>query len=208
MTIPGTALNSYLRLVRVPLDAALGALPGGDRGPVAGAKLALDRADATVRAVAGSLLSDRDLQDDARRRRTAVSEREHAIRLRGQAERRTDHAGARVDERHEQSQRRRAQADASAKARRERANRQRQEKARAAAQAEKQRMEASQEIEQRAEEKVAERAPRERLEAVEKRAEAERKREESIVEGSEAERLGAAAAQVKAERKESNGNGS
>ena len=50
-TLPRTAVDGYLRLVRLPLDTAIGLLPGNGNGPAPAAKLAVDRADASVRAV-------------------------------------------------------------------------------------------------------------------------------------------------------------
>ena len=88
--IPRTALDGSLRLARMPLDTALALLPGNGTGRAATAALALDRADATTRAVAGALLSDPVLTDDARQRLGAVDERERALRLRVEAERKTE----------------------------------------------------------------------------------------------------------------------
>ena len=46
------------------------------------AEIAVDRADATVRDLAGGVLLDPELREDAARRRTAATEREKAVRLR------------------------------------------------------------------------------------------------------------------------------
>ena len=63
--IPGTAVENSLRLVRVPLDAAIGRLPGNGTGARPTARLALDRADVAVRAFAGTILGDSVLSEDA-----------------------------------------------------------------------------------------------------------------------------------------------
>ena len=114
-TIPRTAFTSYLRLARVPIDAAIGALPGNREAR----KLSADRADAAVRSVAASVFGDSELREDARRRREAADERAKAIKLRGEAQRRGQQADAAVEQRHEQAQKRRKQADERAKERRQ-----------------------------------------------------------------------------------------
>ncbi len=107
--IPGTAVESSLRLVRVPLDAAVGWLPGNGTGAQPTARLALDRADAAVRAFAGTMLGDSVLSEDAQMRRAALKERERGQALRGEAEMKTDQADTRLQERQDQVARQRAQ---------------------------------------------------------------------------------------------------
>ena len=69
-TIPRTALDGYLKLLRVPANAVVGALGARSKnGGTAAAGLVLDRADAAVRDAVGRVLNDPQLQDDARRRR-------------------------------------------------------------------------------------------------------------------------------------------
>ncbi|MEA2351752.1 MAG: hypothetical protein QOJ14_166, partial [Thermoleophilaceae bacterium] len=51
--IPRTALEGYIRLVRLPLDTAIALLPGNGTGPGVSASLAADRAEAAARAIAG-----------------------------------------------------------------------------------------------------------------------------------------------------------
>src|SRR5947209_4929677 len=152
--IPRTAVKGYLRIVRLPIDAAIGVLPGGDEGPRTGAKLVLDRADATARAIAGALLRDPALLEDAQRRRTAADERQRAIKLRGQAQRHSAEADSKLDQRQEQAERRRHQANQRATQRRERAAQGKDQRSRRAAQAEQRRTRASREAEQRAEERI------------------------------------------------------
>src|SRR5206468_5678012 len=60
-TIPAIAIDRYLKLVRIPLDTAIGFLPGNGDGRGPAAELALDRADATLRAIAASVLANPDL---------------------------------------------------------------------------------------------------------------------------------------------------
>lgn len=204
--ISRTAVSSYLRLTRLPLDTAISLLPGKREGSSAPARLALDRADAAVRALAATLLRDPKLYEDAQRRRAAAQERERALKLRGEAARRNQQADATLDQRQEQAQRRRTQADARADARREAAAREQQQKTQRAAEAERARVRASRAAQERAEEKIEEQAPRQRLGALETEAQAQREQQEALAESAEAGRLGDAAARVKAQRKASNGN--
>src|SRR4051812_17806879 len=89
--IPGSALDGYLSVVKRPLDAVAKRTRrnGTSASP---AELALDRLDATVRETAGRILGDESLQDDARRRRIAASERERALELKVKAEVKTQEA--------------------------------------------------------------------------------------------------------------------
>src|SRR4051795_3006707 len=104
MSVTNKAVDGYLKLVRIPLDSAVGLLPGnGDgRGPAAG--LALDRADATVRAIVGTILRDADLLRDAEGRRTAADECEKALRLRTEAQRKSQEADAKLEHREERAE--------------------------------------------------------------------------------------------------------
>ena len=107
--VPRTAVQSYLKLVRLPLDGAISFLPGNGTGARPAARLALDRADATLRAVIATILGDPVIREEAQPRGTA--EREHALRPGDDA--RT--ADTDVNEREEQAtqQRERAREDAN-----------------------------------------------------------------------------------------------
>ncbi len=105
--IPRTAVESYLRLVRLPLDGAVGLLPGNRTGAKPAAKLALDRADATLRAVIATILRDPALREDAGARGTA--ERAHARWPSDDAK--TAHTDARGHEQQEAQQRERSSED-------------------------------------------------------------------------------------------------
>ena len=121
--IPGTAVESSLRLVRLPLDTAVGRLPGNGTGARPTARLALDRADAAVRAFAGTILGDSVLREDAKMRRVALEPREQGQALRGEAEKKTEQADARLEQRQDQVARQRAQTELRAKSRRDEADR-------------------------------------------------------------------------------------
>jgi hypothetical protein len=200
--IPRTAVKTSLRLARIPFDAAVQLLPGNGTGVQGKAKRAVDRADATARAVAGSVMLDSQLRDEARQQRAAAGERAKAADLRTKAQRTATEARARSERRGEQAQRRRKEADAKASRRREQAKQEHQRKRERAAQVEHQRAEASRNVQERTEEQIAQEAPERRLEVLEDRADAQRQADQALTERDEASRLGEAAAAVKEARKE------
>ena len=199
--IPGTAVESSLRLVRVPLDAAVGWLPGNGTGAQPTARLALDRADAAVRAFAGTILGDSVLSEDAQMRRAALKEREQVQAMRGEAETKTEQADARLEQRYDQIGRQRAQSEFRAKSKRDEAERDRGEKTRRAEQIERKRLTASKKAANRADDAVSERATQARLETLDAKSAALRKKEEALAARDEARRLREAANRTKAERK-------
>jgi len=198
------AVDSALRLVRLPLDTMIGLLPSDGESaaaPRATAKLALDRADGTVRAILGNILGDPVLREDAQNRYAAADERERALRLRGEAEWMSEAADERLDQRHEQSERERKQAQQRAKAQREETDRKRREKTDRAAEVDRERLAASNEAAVRAREEVSDKASEERLEALESKAAALAQQEQALTARDEARRLRDAASRAKAERK-------
>ena len=66
--VPRSALDVWLRAVRLPLDLASKAVPNGDVGPRNAVTLWIDRADATVRDAVGQAFGDDQLREEARRR--------------------------------------------------------------------------------------------------------------------------------------------
>ncbi len=199
--IPRTAVTSYLRLVRVPIDTAIRLLPGNGSGPSTRAKLAVDRADATVRTVVATVLGDPVLTEDAQRRQAAADERARAMHLREKAEATGEKADTRLETRRDQAEERRREAARRAEARRKEAARQRERTVRRAAKAEEQRVQASRAAAEKTEEAIDEQAPKARLESLKTEEEALREREEALTAEDEARRLGDAAARVKEERK-------
>jgi hypothetical protein len=199
--IPRTAVKGYLKLVRTPLDTVIGLLPGNGKGAKPTAQLAVDRADATVRAVAGALLRDPVLREDGEHRRQAAHERERGLRLRDRAEQTGGQADARLQEREDRAEQERRRARETAKARRRKAETEAQKKKQQASKAEGRRREAAREAAAHREQAIEERAPREELEALEAKSDALRAREQELAARDEARRLAEAAGQVKAERK-------
>jgi hypothetical protein len=200
-SIRRSAVDTYLRLVRMPFDAAIGRLPGNGTGARPTAQLALDRVDASVRSFAGTILRDSVLREDADQRREALKEREHAQHLRGKAEEKTDQAEARFEERHDQIARDRARAELRATDRRKDADRKREDKTRRAEEAERKRLAASKAAATRADEAASKREPKAKLETLDAKAAALRKKEEALTASDEARRLAEAASRTKAERK-------
>ena len=184
-TLPRSVVVGYLKVVRVPLDAALKL---GGRGK--GAEQAVDRADAAARDVAGAALGDDELRRDAKLRRSAADERERATDLRAAAV-----------EREQAAARRREQAAGRAKAKSERAEHAREQARAAAAETAKARKAASARTTATRSKATESRAKRERLAQLGQQAEALDKREQALNTEDDTKRLRAAAEQAKAERK-------
>jgi hypothetical protein len=199
--IPRSALTGYLKLVRVPLDTAIGLLPGNGRGLKPAAQLALDRADAGARSIAGTLFGDPVLREDGARRRKAASERERGLRLRDQAEQTAEVADARLEKREQQAHQQRQRARASASAKRRQAETQAQNRKERAAKAEIRSRDASRRAAAQRAEAIEERAPREELAALQAKTEALRAREDELTARDEAHRLAEAASELKEQRK-------
>ena len=87
-TLPRTLVAGAIKVVRLPADLALAYT--GDGAFATSAGVAVDRVDAAVRGAAGTVLRDDQLRRDADRRREAAGERARALRLRTEAEKRTD----------------------------------------------------------------------------------------------------------------------
>ncbi|HZU60222.1 MAG TPA: hypothetical protein VE983_04610, partial [Solirubrobacteraceae bacterium] len=160
--IPRITFKASLRLIRLPVDLAINLLPAG-RQP---AKLAVERADATARAVAGTLLGDAALRDEADRLYRAADARQQATELRDQAEEVADHADARVHQRQQQASRRRQAAENQAGARRRQARQRQGQKVRRAAEVQEERLQDSERTEAVVEQAIEEEAPRARLDAL------------------------------------------
>jgi hypothetical protein len=201
--VPRTALKGYLKLVRTPLETAIGLLPRNDSGAKP-AQLAVDRADATVRTVAGTLLGDPVLREDGERRRLAAKERERGLRLRHQADETAEQAETRLRQSEDRAERQRRRARETASTRRRQAETKAQNETRQAAKTESRRRDAARQAAAQREQAINKRAPREKLEALDAKSEALRAREQELAARDEARRLGDAASRVKAKRKAEN----
>jgi flagellar biosynthesis GTPase FlhF len=196
-TITRAAVGGSLRLARMPYDTALGVIPGD----TAGVTLVLDRVDATVRGIAGAVLRDPKLREDARLRHAAAAERKRAVSLRAEAEQVGASADEQLEREHRRAQSRRTQADRRAGSRRQQAQRKQTQRRQAAAETEAQQQEKSDELEERVEEAIEAQAPAARLDAADAKAEAQAEQEQALTEADEAERLEHAAERAKEERK-------
>jgi colicin import membrane protein len=203
-TVPRTALDSYLKLLRVPTDLVLKALsPRNRNGETTPAELVVDRAEAAVRDAVGRVFNDAELQADARRRRAAADERQRALRLRAAAEHRSEQADETLGARQEAAEERREEA-----ADRERTQKQRSEQRRAAesrqlAQAEERKRASVRAQANRAEKAIEDQARGDRLEQLDAEARTLDEEEEALTARSEAQRLRRAAAETKTQRKRS-----
>jgi hypothetical protein len=192
-------VEATVRTARLPFDVGT-RLVGGADSPFA---LAVDRADARVRALAGIMLGDSDLRDDAARRHAATDERVRALRLREQADDLSAQADERVAQKEETADRRRAQAASSAQRRKAEADQRRQARAAEAAKSADNRRSATERAKAKRQETVQSRANEARLEALEEKAEALEEEEDALVASDEAKRLARAAGTVKEQRKRS-----
>src|SRR4051794_9619073 len=116
-TLPRAAFTSSLGVVRWPIDTGL-RVSGRAEGPAA---LAVDRADANLRALVGGLVGDRALTEDAERRLTAVEQRTQALRLRVEGKLRRERADQELAEEKERADRQRRAAAERASETRDRA---------------------------------------------------------------------------------------
>jgi hypothetical protein len=199
--IPRAAVNSSLRVARLPFDAAINLLPGDGTGIKPAAAAAVDRVDAGTRSLLGLVLNDTELREDARQRREALAGRQRAGNLREEAERKSAQADEQLERRQEKAAQTRRRASQRANSRREAARHDEEEKRRRAAEAEKERLEANQRTTERVEEVLDQREPRERLDALTAQDEAQREKEKELAARDEARRLEHAAEQAKADRK-------
>ena len=188
-TIQRNALDSYLKLVRLPIDAAvrfgIGRGRSDSESGATPAELAIDRADAGIRAFAGRLIGDDELVQDAQRRRIAADERERAVRLKAEAEQR------------------RQQATETAQRGRQQVKEEEQRAKQEAAEAEQRRKAAARKTAAKTEKAIESEARQQRLEQLDREAKALDEQEKALATADEAQRLEEAAAATKAARKRS-----
>jgi len=192
-------VTASLRAARLPFDIGI-RLAGDSDSSLA---LAVDRADARARALAGFVLGDVDLQDDAARRHAATDERVRALKLREQAEDVADRAEEQLAEKEKAAVRRRADAAGAAQRRKAEAEKRRQSREAESAQSAERRRRATESARATAQETARERAEAARLDALEEKAEALEQEEEALIASDEAKRLARAAETAKESRKNS-----
>jgi hypothetical protein len=199
--IPRSAVQTYLKLVRLPLDRAISLLPGNGTGAKPAARLALDRFEATLRAALASMLSDPVLHEDAEQRRGAAEQREYGLRLRVEAKGKAEQADARLEARQQRATRQRERANQQSRARRQEAARAKEQDERRAAKAARERLDVSRRTAKHGDEVLNHRAAKERLETLSSKTDALGAKEKELTARDEARRLREAATRTKAERK-------
>jgi colicin import membrane protein len=204
-TMSRLTVGGYVKLLMLPADAVVRLAEGanGGTGGAVSARLALDRVEAALRGAAGTVLNDRVLREDARRRAEAADERQRALKLRRAADRRSEEADERLSARRDQAERVREVAEQDAERKRAQARRERDAKKARAAKTAQRRKRAARQSAERAKQAGAKQAQRERLEALDTKSDALQEKETAISASDESRRLKAAAARAKAARKDS-----
>jgi hypothetical protein len=197
-----SAIGGTITLARLPLEVAVSLLPGNGAGPGTKAGIAFDRVEAQLRDLAGAVLGDDVLREDAALRRIAADERERALELRHAAAQRAQEADERAEETHEQAEERRKAAAERARRQRASAQAQRNERAREAAKAERRRKAASAQARAKTDERIEEQAAAARLEQLEREAVVLDEQAGALTAEAEAQRLQDAATRRKAARKQ------
>jgi hypothetical protein len=201
--IPRSAVDGAVKLTRLPLDIVVSMLPGNGNGsatkPAAG--IAVDRFEAALRDAAGIALFDRELREDAMRRRIAADERERELRLRAEAQRHSAQADERFSARVEDAEDRRTDAEKRADEERRAAEQRKQQRAANAARRAQARKTTTRKVRAKVDEKIDEDAEKARLEQLKTEAKALEEREAALTAQAEAQRLQDEATKKKAARK-------
>jgi hypothetical protein len=200
-TISRSAVGGYVKLLRLPLDAAVGARTRNGRADHSDGTIRLDRLEATLRGIAGRTLRDEELVRDANRRRLAADERERAGRLRVEAQTRSEHADQQLSSKEQKADQRRRQAARHTADRKQRAEQRRQAETRRIADLQSRRRAANEQATARKEEAIEDRVKRTRLQQLEEEADALAKKQDALTAKNEAQRLRSAASETKAVRK-------
>jgi hypothetical protein len=198
--IPASALDGYLSLLKRPVDA-VARRTRRDGNSTSPAELFLDGIDATIRETAGRVLGDQVLQDDARRRRVAASERGRALELKAEAETRTKQADQEFTQRQQAAEQRRQQAERRAEEEKQRIEQEQQSKERQVAKTANERKTTNRKIASTVEGAVEDKADKNRLQQLEVESEALREEEQALAAQARAKTLSTAASKAKATRK-------
>jgi hypothetical protein len=203
--ISRSAIGAYLKLLRLPLDAAVGLRASDGHDGPSRATITLDRLEAALRGIAGRTLGDEELLRDAERRRLAAGERERAVRLRANAQRRTELADERLSGSEESAERQRRRAASQAASRKKRAEQKHQAESRRIAEVETRRRRANRRVTAGKAETIEDRSKRTRLDQLDEEADALAKQQDALTAKDEARRLRSAASKAKATRKDNGG---
>ena len=198
--IPSNALDGYLNLVKRPIDA-VARRTRRDGLATSPAELLLDRIDATVRETAGRILGDETLQDDARKRRVAASERERALELKVEAEVKTQQADQEFARRQRAAEDRRLSAERRAAEEKQRIEQEKQAKEREVEKTAAQRKAANRKVASTVEGAIDDKADKNRLQQLQVEADALQEEEKALGAQAAAKTLSTAASKAKATRK-------
>jgi colicin import membrane protein len=199
-TISRSAIGGYVKLLRLPMDAAVRLRARNGNGP-SGGMIALDRFEANLRSIAGRALRDDALVHDAERRRVATDQRARAIRLRAEANRRSELAEERLSEKEQKAEQQRRRASQRAAERKQQAEKRLQAERRRIADVEAQRRRANERAAAAKEDAIKDRSKRARLQQLDREADALAKKQDALAAKSESQRLRQAASKTKASRK-------
>jgi hypothetical protein len=197
LALPRTAVDRSLRIVRLPVDRVF----NRDNDRTAAIALTVDRADAAVRRLAGQLLHDNVLREDAKERALAANERQRALELRAEAELRARRADEDLKREIGTAEAKREAAGQRAEETARQAESRRREETRRIEEQTRERKAATREAAQRAEQRIEERAKKERLTELERESDVLEAKDETLTATSEAQRLQRAASEVKSQRK-------
>src|SRR5688500_5831404 len=200
-TISRTAIGGYVKMLRLPLDAAIGLRERTGANGVSEGIIVLDRFEARLRSIAGWTLRDDELVRDAERRRLAADKRERAVRLRTEAQTRSQRADARLSDRVEKAEQLRRQAARRAEDRKKRAERKREGESRRIAGVESRRRRANENVTARKAKAIQDRSKHVRLQQLNEKADTLAKKQDALTARNEAQHLRQAASKTKATRK-------
>jgi len=199
--ISRTALGGSIRFARLPIDGMLGL--AGENPTATSAKLAVDRVDATVRSVVGTVLADDEIKQEARRRMQATDERERALDLRAAAEARSRSAESRAAGLRREAAQRRGAAEREGQSKLRKAEKRRATAKSKATRVSQSRRAAAEKEAARKEGEIDEQAKRARLDQLDAKSEALEEKDTALTAADEAQRLREAATAAKADRKAS-----
>jgi hypothetical protein len=200
-TISRSAVSAYIRLLRLPVDTAVGLRTRNGRTEPSRATLRLDRLEASLRGIAGRTLRDEGLVRHGDRMLIAADERQRAGGLRAEARVRSERADRRLSEKEKQAEQKRRRAGQRAAGRKKQADRQRQAESRRIEKVEARRRRANENGAARREQAIEDLSKRARLQQLDKDADALAKQQDALTAKNESQRLRSAASKTKAARK-------
>src|SRR4051794_18223415 len=185
------AVDQYLRVIETPVRMTAKLFGGQERAQIA--LLLIARADATVRRTVGRILHNDELEFDATRRMTAAQERERAMHLHAEAERRTAQADDDLAEARQEAEQTRQQVEARTAKQHEQIEQSKRQREQRAAEQEAERARAVREAKAASDKAIDTQAKRARLEQLDVEARALAGRGAAPTTARDAQRAGQAA---------------